>query len=291
MSYENPDVPHEVNVSREHPLAEFLRLAAGVALLVGVVSIAVYVGAGSLARFVPFDVEVRWVGDAVVGMVVPPASSEEARQVERYLTTLTAHLAARMQLPDGMTPRVHWMDLDVPNAFATLGGHIVVTRGLYLRMPSENALATVLAHEIGHLKHRDPISALAGSMTVTGLLALVSGDIQNLAPHVANLVQLGYSRSAEREADEAAVEALRAYYGHAGGAASVFEVLATYKADTGSAAVPSFLSTHPADADRIARLTAAAADWTPTGDPLRPLEVRLSVGSGSQDGGNATAHP
>ena len=34
MSYENPDVPHEVNVSREHAVAEFLRLLAGIGIVV-----------------------------------------------------------------------------------------------------------------------------------------------------------------------------------------------------------------------------------------------------------------
>ena len=61
---------------------------------------------------------------------------------------------------------------NVPNAFATLGGHIAVTSGLYRRMPSENALALVLAHEIAHVSARDPISALGGSATLALLVAL-----------------------------------------------------------------------------------------------------------------------
>ncbi len=274
MSYENPDVPHDVNVSRERPLAEFLRLAAGVALLVGVVSIAAYLGAGWLARLVPFGFEERLAGDAVLGMVVPPVAADEDRRVQQYLADLTRDLAASMQLPADMTVRMHWMDADVPNAFATLGGHIVVTSGLYARMPSENALATVIAHEIGHVKFRDPISALAGSLTVTGLLALASGDLQSVAPQVANIVQLGYSRSAETRADEAAVAALRAYYGHAGGAADVFKVLASYKAEAGDIAIPSFLSTHPTDAARIGSLEAAARDWDAASSPLKPIRER-----------------
>lgn len=274
MAYENPDVPHDVNVSREHPLAEFLRLAAGVALLVGVISIAAYVAAGRLARLVPFGFEERLAGDAVLGMVVPPVTSNENQRVQKYLADLTSDLAASMQLPGDMTVRMHWMDADVPNAFATLGGHIVVTSGLYARMPSENALATVIAHEIGHVKFRDPISALAGSLTVTGLLALASGDLQSLAPQVANIVQLGYSRSAEARADQAAVDALRAYYGHAGGAADVFKVLARYQAEAGSVALPSFLSTHPTDAARIANLETEARDWDAANSPLRRIREK-----------------
>ena len=75
-----------------------------------------------------------------------------------------------------MTIQVHYTDLDVPNAFATLGGHIIVTSGLYRRMPSENALAMVIGHEIGHVKARDPISAVGGAVILSLPLAVLSGQ-------------------------------------------------------------------------------------------------------------------
>ena len=42
------------------------------------------------------------------------------------------------------------------NAYATAGGQLVFYRGLLEAMPHENALATVVAHEIAHVAHRDP---------------------------------------------------------------------------------------------------------------------------------------
>jgi beta-barrel assembly-enhancing protease len=179
-----------------------------------------------------------------------------------------------MDLPQGMRPVVHWSDTDVPNAFATLGGHLVVTRGLYERMPSENALAMVLAHELAHLRGRDPISAVGGTASLAVLLALLGGDAEQLLPHVAQAVQLGYSRRAERRADEAALAAVTARYGHAGGAAAVFEVLAGYAGPLRDA-TPTLLSTHPADEERIERLRQAAQDWNPQLQPLRPLGGRV----------------
>ncbi|HEY9182159.1 MAG TPA: M48 family metallopeptidase, partial [Gammaproteobacteria bacterium] len=160
----------------------------------------------------------------------------------------------------------------IPNAFATLGGHIVVTSELYRLMPSENALAMVLAHEIAHVKARDPISALGSGASLALVFAFVSGEADGLAPQIAGLVQLGYSRSVERRADLEAVAALRAHYGHAGGGASLFEVLAQQH-DPVSGAVPTFLSTHPADAERIDELKRAAADWDPSRQPLAPVRV------------------
>ncbi len=273
MTYENPEVPHEVNVGRENPFREFLRLAAGLALVVVALSAILYLAGGWLARLIPFEKERAWVGERVIGIEVERASSPHHQAIEAYLQRLTDTLAARMPLPEGMRIRAHYIAMDVPNAFATLGGHIVITSDLYRRMPSENALAAVIAHEIGHVRARDPISALGGSATLTMLLVLFGGDADSLAPYLASIVQRGYSRDAERAADEAAVNALRAVYGHAGGAAAVFEALAENKADESRLKLPSLLSTHPTDDERIRRLRAAAADWDATRNPLRPIEV------------------
>lgn len=278
MSYENPPVPHEVNVSRENVVAEFLRLCAGVALLAALAAALLYVAGGWLARQVPFRWEASMADGRVIGAelldtdgaVLPPA---QRVRVEAYLQALAGSLTDAMPLPDGMQVHVHLVDSDVPNAFATLGGQVVVTRGLYRRMPSENALAMVLAHELGHLRHRDPIAALGGRAAVATALALL-GDGQALAPPMAAVVQLGYSRNAETRADDDALLALRQTYGHVRGAADVFRVLTTYRRGRPAGAVPTLLSTHPADAARVARL-AGAARADPADAVLAPVREVL----------------
>lgn len=272
MSYENPEVPHEVNVSRENAVVEFVRLAVGIGVLVIVLAAALYFLGGFFARLVPFATERSWVGDRVVGFPLSPPGDRSYEEVERYLQSLADSLASSMDLPAGMDVRVHYTALDVPNAFATLGGHVVITSALYERMPSENALAAVVAHEIAHVKARDPIAAAGGGASLAFVLALVSGEADGLVPQLATLVALGYSRGAEERADAEAIAALRGSYGHAGGAASVFEILAE-AAGAGRAAVPTFLSTHPADAERIAKLRSAAEGWDPTREPLVPIAV------------------
>lgn len=272
MSYENPPVPHEVNVARDNPLVEFLRLLAAVALVVALAAAVLYFAGGWLARLVPFATERSWVGERVLGFELERTDSAEHAALERYLQRLSDELAAALELPEGMTVRVHYTQASEPNAFATLGGHVVVTSELYRLMPSENALAMVLAHEIAHVEARDPIASLGGGGSLALVLALVSGEADGLVPRLATLVALGYSRSAEARADERAVAALTARYGHAGGAASVFQVLAKH-AGTVSGKAPSFLSTHPADAQRIASLERAAAGWEPARTPLLPLAI------------------
>jgi Zn-dependent protease with chaperone function len=275
MTYENPQVPHEVNVSRESVVAEFARLVVGVALAVLAGAALLYFGGGALARLIPYSTEAGWVDGRVLAPLEVADRSADAQAVLPYLQRLADQLAPAMRLPDGMHPTVHWSDSDVPNAFATLGGQIVVTRGLYARMPSENALAMVVAHEIAHVRGRDPISAVGGSATLVLVLVLIGGDVDRLVPYLAQAVQLGYSRRAERRADALAIRAVLGKYGHAGGTAAVFEVLQQYAGPARSAA-PTLLSTHPADEERIARLREAARGWDPGQQPLRPLQVRLS---------------
>ncbi len=275
MSYENPEVSHEFNVSRESPLVEFLRLAAGIGICVLLLTAVLYFFGGQLARLIPFSTERSWVGEQVIGVQADEPLTQQQADIERYLQSLVDSLAANMALPQDMKLTVHYTDMDVPNAFATLGGHIVVTSDLYRRLPSENALAMVLGHEIAHIKARDPISAVGGGASVAVLLALV-GDASALLPRVSQLVLLGYSRRAESAADEDAIKAVTAHYGHAGGAAALFEVLADYQDEKGIS-VPSLLSTHPADAERIARINAAAATWDVQRQPLRQIAVPLTA--------------
>jgi Zn-dependent protease with chaperone function len=270
MTYENPDVPHEVNVSREGAVAEFLRLLAGIGIVVLVLSVLLYISGAWLARQLPVSMEHAWVGDEVLGLPVQQADTRRAEAIEVQLQQLADALAQHVPLPDGMDVTVHYTESDVPNAFATLGGHVVVTSALYERLPSENALALVLAHELAHLAARDPIAAVGGGLTLALASMTLTGDASAVFAPLTAVVQRGYSRDAERAADDLAIAAIRAHYGHAGGGAALFEVLAAARADA-AIDMPSMLSTHPADAERIERVRAAARGWDPRTQPLRAI--------------------
>lgn len=278
MSYENPQVPHEVNVSRENVYLEFLRLAVGIALVCGLAALGLYFAGGHLARLIPFSVEQRWVGDRFLGPALGgDAGGGEAAVIEPYLQALTDKLATGMDLPDGMRPRVHFVDADLPNAFASLGGQMAVTAGLLRRMPSENALAAVLGHEIGHLRTRDPIAAAGSAASLALVLGLISGNAEGIVMHLTQAVGKGYSREVESRADVAAIAALKRHYGHAGGAAAVFEVFEAYQTETtGLLSEPWWLSSHPSHSARIARMREAAADWDPVRMPLIPIPATIA---------------
>lgn len=93
-----------------------------------------------------------------------------------------------------------------PNAFALPGGRIVVSDSL-AELLTDDELAAVFAHEIGHIRRRHGMrNILLGS--AGGLVAVFSGDISGVSLGVI-LLNLGYSREHEREADCFAYEYLQ----------------------------------------------------------------------------------
>jgi predicted Zn-dependent protease len=183
-----------------------------------------------------------------------------------------------MQMPEGMKVRVGWSESRAVNAYATLGGQVVFLGGLLARLESENALAMVMAHEIAHLKYRHAAAALGRGVAVGVMLSVISAELGRTAAGalvnqagVATLLK--FNRDQERAADEAALQALAAEYGHVGGAVEMFDALlrlpgAQRESDTGV----EFLRTHPLTENR----RQAIADWAaangvaPDG-PRRPL--------------------
>lgn len=147
------------------------------------------------------------------------------------------------------------------NALACPGGFVFVNRGLR-RMASDDELAAVLGHEIGHILHRHSLQRMVQNRLGTILLeALLHGDgdgvNEDFGSEVAGilvrgadtLLGLSYSRANEYEADSVAWwSALNAGYPPEA-AVSFFR-----KLGGGGGAFTTWLSTHPATQDRIAAL-------------------------------------
>lgn len=152
----------------------------------------------------------------------------------------------------------------VENAFAIPGGYVYVTRQLLALMNSEDELAFVLGHEVGHVaaRHsnkRQTRSTIA-SVLAAGLGALSGSDlVGRIAGTGSQLYTLGFSRSQEYEADSLGLRYITSS-GYTPFAAPT--MLAQLNAETtldariagrDANAVPSWMSTHPNGADRVAR--------------------------------------
>lgn len=139
------------------------------------------------------------------------------------------------------------------NAIALPGDHIVVFQGLINQMGSENELAMVLGHELGHFAHRDHLRGLGQSLLLQIVWSTFVGDASSLQALVFSGTQAWsqaqFSQHQERTADEFGLALLHATYGHVAGATDFFQRLS----ESENLQIP-FLATHPAPRDRVAHL-------------------------------------
>ncbi len=291
MSYENREIPEGINVSDTHPLKEFVwLLLAAAGIIISAILILSYM-AESLVRYVPFETE-RSIAATLEQQYtdsVPLDLTSAQQKTQAYLQTLSNTLAAHQKLPEGMVITVHYIDDDTVNAFATIGGHIVIFAGLLKKVPHENALSMVLAHEIAHIKHRDPLVSIGRGLTVFLAMSSIAGISNNtiagqFLEQTGLLTSLSFSRQQEAAADKEAFQTLQSYYGHLEGAADLFEVL---KQAEGGHKTFSFFRSHPLTEERIKAIDAFARsvqpDALPEMVPLPEFIRQVSDGSKSHD--------
>lgn len=262
-----------------HPLKDFFLLSGGV-LAILVIGIALLsLAADRLVQTIPFSVEHRLASKFPLD-----TGAITTGPTAKYLQDLAQVFSKTMALPKEMKIRVSLIDSDVVNAFATLDGNIVFFTGLLRRMPNENALAMVMAHEIAHVKLRHPLRSLGRGVVVGLAVATVAGVsangmVEKLLGNTGALTVLSFTRDQESAADRLAVAALVKHYGHAASARQLFEILNASKGGKGSV-VPEFFASHPLDENRIAALRAQIRQqgWQEEGNPQDiPLAVQKEI--------------
>lgn len=162
-------------------------------------------------------------------------------------------------LPDPPDVRVAVVNTRLVNAFALPGGIMVFTRALIDEARSPEEIAGIAAHEFGHLAHDHSMRALYRSFAVSLLVGVLLGDLTGgaLTGGLAEwLVNTGYSREAERDADAFALARLDAAGIGADGLADFFARIEA-REEGGGGMLGRMLSTHPATAERLARIRSA----------------------------------
>lgn len=180
------------------------------------------------------------------------------------------------------TPEVAFRSMggQFPNAFALPGGIIVVSDEI-VRLATEDELAAVLAHEIGHWQYRHGMQSVLRGSTALLVVSAVSGDLSALTTFAGTipfmLLQRGYSREFESQADAYAVDLMKRAGIGIYHFASILRKLEGSRPQHGQDLT--YLSTHPGTADRIAALgplgapppnRPAAAASTKEGDLVAP---------------------
>lgn len=246
----------------------------------------------ALTFAVVMNVGSYWFSDTIVlrmhnAQEIGPNDSPE-------IFAMVQRLAQRAKIP---MPKVYIIPDDSPNAFATgrspEKGAVAMTEGI-LRVLNMDELEGVIAHELGHIAHRDTLimtvsATIAGALSSLGNMAMWGAMLGGgrshddeegghpaamlvsaiVAPFAAMLIQMAISRSREFLADEAAAQ----YSGKPYALASALRKIEAWShripMDSGSPAtahmyisnpfsggMASLFSTHPPTAERIARLEA-----------------------------------
>ena len=163
----------------------------------------------------------------------------------------------------------------IPNAFALPGGKIYLFDGLLAKADNADEIAGVLAHELGHLKHRDSMRGLIRDGSTSFLIGLLFGDITGSSALIfgsRTLVTSSHSREAENNADGFAIDVM-----HRLGrpAKPTGELLLRVTGKEGKGL--SIIASHPLSEDRLARMS--REDKPGGGPPLLTSEEWRSLKS------------
>lgn len=221
-----------------------------------------------------------WIGRSVTATILGSYKPYERADLNRYVNQLGQSLALFSDRPETFGG-YHFLvlDSDEVNAFAGPGGLITVTRGMLRLCKTEDALAAVLAHEIGHVQYKHGLRAIKRSrwtgafttMVVEAGKSLGGADLAeatkafegSIGDVSQTLMNSGYGRAAEREADAAAVRILaNAGYNPSALVDMLGEMAKGYKPGG-----LGFSKTHPDPAVRIAEVKAMLAAPAPVAPP------------------------
>ena len=221
--------------------------------------------AKSLEDFTPE--QEYYIGRSVGAIILAKYKALNDSKINSYVKLLGQTLAMAADMPElfaGYLLLV--LDSDDINAFATPGGHVLITRGLIRCCRTEDALAAVLAHEIGHIQLRHGMKAIEKARMTEALNILASEGVKTLGDEelikltkdfgdvisdiTTTMINNGYSRSYEYQADEAAVTILKRVGYQPGALVNMLEVMGKQLKPGGT----DFAKTHPSPQARIAEL-------------------------------------
>jgi Zn-dependent protease with chaperone function len=276
VKYTPRETEGNVNVPKAHPLKELAILLCG---LLGIL-LAVYIAAGFAVGFVVERMPPR--AEAALGNVFAlKYTNEDRTPAEQYLQGIVNGL-------DGSDRHtVHIMNLPDSNALALPGGAIVVFSGLVGQAESENELAFVLAHEIGHFRNRDHLKGLGRSLVLVAMSSALLGTDSGVAEFLMNSLtkaEMRFSQAQETAADFTGLELLNNRYGHVSGATDFFEKM-SQKDSRGRFRY--FFASHPYPPDRRQRLRDIMEEKGYFSGETAPLPdfIKNSLGSSTEESG------
>ena len=246
---------------------------AGLALLVTLAAIVVYVWwvlpaiSNALASNIPASIEQK-VGQQTLTLLQNSGFSEgkltqvQQQRTERLFSDI---------IPDEMKSDTVPLQLKImhfaggANAFMLADGTLVLSDDLIQMANSDDALAAVMLHEIGHHHYRHSMRMLVHSSLISLSYMWLTGDVSGigdtLLQSAAFVHQMQFSRSMEREADEYAIAQMKQQGRSLAAMKEIYAQLQqSSEKNSQGISLPEWISTHPDMSERINVIQAAEQD-------------------------------
>jgi Zn-dependent protease with chaperone function len=210
----------------------------------------------SLVTFIiPYSLEKK-LGDVVLTDMSDEFKPCDDKEAVANLQKITDRLYNSLNNKE-IKPEIHLFKSYSPNAFSLPGGKIAVLSEFLADAKSENEIAAVLAHEMGHMVKRDSLEAFVESQGLNLIAGMIgsSGAYGGVAEFASLMQAMNYSRKKEFAADEFGAKLLtKAGYSPKGLSSFLYRM---DKQDGVMSEVMKhveFLSTHPDTKERIKRI-------------------------------------
>lgn len=236
---------NNVNISSSSPVKELFTLLGGCLGVLFIVYFLLGLAVDFIVPRLPVSIE-NTLGNYYSKIYGNRKRTDKEKRLQKLLDELV------QETPD--TTRHYTVYIpSVPqvNAVALPGGNILVFSGLVNTVKSENELAFVLAHELGHFTHRDHLKALGRSLIVMSVAVLLFGQESSIVNFYIKSMAMAHARFSQRQetyADLWAIDLLNKKYGHISGSVDFIKrIEKTEKTDR----LSYYFTTHPYPKDRL----------------------------------------
>jgi Zn-dependent protease with chaperone function len=258
------------NVSHQNPIKEFFSLLAGV---VGIVLFIYWILGffiDSAVDYISPEMEIaifESLGEEFIS-TNDVERSESFTQTEQQMRVLLDDLTKCMDV--GYPIELIFQQSEQANAFAAPGGKMVVLSGLLKHVESENGLAFVIAHELGHFKNRDHLRGLGRGVVLMALSFLATGNmhLSKVLVPVNAFQNAQFSQSRESDADERALDIVQCHYGHVSGSTEFFSKISQPDADL---PFTHYFRTHPEAQARVKAIKSLSQEKSYSEGIVKPV--------------------
>jgi predicted Zn-dependent protease len=231
-----------------------------------------------------------YIGRAVGAVIVNKYKPYDNKRANAYINLLGQTLAQASDMPETYNG-YHFLILDSNdiNALSAPGGLIFITRGLLRCCQNEDAVAAVLAHEIGHVEHKNGLQAIKKSRVTAALITIGTESAKTfgnkdlasltktfegtISDITSTMINNGYSRNFERQADFAAVTILKRVGYDPNGLVEMLKVMEKRLKPGGL----DFAKTHPSPESRIADIQKRIGKYAKVQEPRARQERFLAA--------------